>query len=135
MTDMINRKKGRRILWYEGLGFFLIISLSWADEMLNLPYLIFPGPGHSNWREAAMETIVVLTVWLVVFVLTRRLLARLYYLEGFLRVCAWCHKIGHGEEWLPMEQYFERGFHIDTSHGICPACAQKMTSKDDPANS
>ena len=131
---MINHKKGRRILWYEGFGFLLVISLSWADELLNLPYLLFPGPGHSNWREAAMETIVALGVWFVVFVLTKRLLARLYYLEGFLRICAWCHKIGHKEEWLPMEQYFAKGYQVSTSHGICPDCAQKLTSKDNPDN-
>jgi hypothetical protein len=123
---MINRNKPQRILWYEASGFLFIIVLSWVDELFNLPSLLFGGTEHSNWREAAMETIIVLTVWLIVFLLTRRLLARLYYLEKFLRVCAWCRKIGRGDEWLSMEQYFDKDFDVKTSHGLCPACAKKM---------
>ena len=76
-----------------------------------------------------METVVTLAVWLPVFVLTKRLVAHLYYLEGFLRVCAWCRKIGHEDKWFPIEEYFSKGFAIKTSHGICPKCAEDQLHK------
>ncbi|MDA8159139.1 MAG: hypothetical protein M0T76_00220 [Desulfobacteraceae bacterium] len=119
-------RASERILWYENLGFLALILLFWANELLDLPRLLFGGKTRMNWREAALESLLTLAVWLVVHLLTRRLLARLHYLERFLKVCAWCRKIGEGDDWLPMEQYFLRKFDTKTSHGICPDCAEKM---------
>ncbi len=99
-------RASERILWYENLGFLALILLFWANELLDLPRLLFGGKTRMNWREAALESLLALAVWLVVHLLTRRLLARLHYLERFLKVCAWCWKIGDGDDWLPMEQYF-----------------------------
>jgi len=121
---MTNLKKPQRILWYENIGFLAIIILSWANELLDLPHYVFGGVTRVNWRESAMETFLVLIVWVSVHVVTRKLLARLYYLESSLRMCAWCRKVAHEDEWLPMEQYFERGFSVRTSHGMCPDCAK-----------
>ena len=123
---MIDRAKPRLVLWYVSLGFSLIIVLSWLNELLSLPTRLFGGTYHPNWHEAIIETIVVLLVWAVVVTLTRGLLRRLYYLEGFLRVCAWCRRIGHDDEWLPLEEYFQRGFDVNTTHGVCPACRERM---------
>ena len=52
----------------------------------------------------------VFAVSLPLFLATRRRLRRLYHVEGYLRVCAWCRRIGDGDEWLPMEEHFEKGF-------------------------
>jgi hypothetical protein len=125
---MTNLKKSQRILWYENAGFLAIIILAWANEFLDLPRLVFGGDTRINWRESAMETLLVLIVWTSVHSVTKKLLARLYYLEGFLHVCAWCKKIGHEDQWLPLEQYFSVGLKIETSHGICPACQAKLLS-------
>lgn len=121
---MTNLKKPRRILWYENIGFLAIIILSWANELLDLPRHLFGGDTRVNWRESAMETFLVLIVWVSVHVVTRKLLARLYYLEGSLRICAWCRKVAHEDEWLPLEQYFEQGYSVRTSHAMCPDCAK-----------
>jgi hypothetical protein len=118
--------KPRRILWYENLGFLAIIVLSWLDELAGLPRLVFGGDTRVNWRESAMETILVVIVWGLVHFATKKLLDRLHYLEGFQRICSWCKKVAYHDEWLPIEEYFERGFSVRTSHGICPACAKKM---------
>jgi hypothetical protein len=126
---MIKRNRARRILWYESIGFVCLIGLSWLDELLSLPHLLFGSGPHSNWHEAAMESLFLLAVWGIVFWLSRRLLARLYYLEGFLRVCAWCRKIGHEDEWRTVEDYFKRGFDIKTSHGMCPDCQEKWKAE------
>ena len=121
----INRKKTQRILWYESIGFILLMVLSWLNELISLPHLLFGSGEHSNLHEAIMETSVLLLVWAVVFLFTRRLLARLYFLDNFLRVCAWCQKIGHDDQWSSLEDYFHKGFAITTSHSMCPECQQK----------
>lgn len=72
-----------------------------------------------------METTAIVTVGLVVILFTKRMMQRLFYLDGFLQVCAWCRKIGREDEWTTVEDYFARGFDIKTSHGMCPECEQK----------
>ena len=115
-----------RILWYEGFGFMMIILLTWADDLLHLPYHLFGGSYQSHWRSSLMQTEVVLLVWFVVHRMTARVVARLHYLEHMLRMCAWCRKVNDGEEWVPTEQYFSTKFDTPTSHGMCPDCAEQM---------
>ena len=123
---MINRKKGQQILWYESIGFLLLIVLSWLNKLVRLPHVLFgTGKHESLFHEAMMETFVMVGVWLVVILFTKRLLGRLHYLEGYLRVCAWCRKVGHEDGWATLENYFAQGFDIDASHGMCPECQQK----------
>jgi len=100
-----------RILRFESAGFILLIVMAWMDDY------------HQTWHESALESLAVLAVWGLVFMNTRRLLSRLHYLEGFVRVCGWCRKIGHGDRWMPMEEYFSERFHTVTTHGMCPDCA------------
>lgn len=122
---MNTRNPQSRILWYQALGFLVIIALSWLDELISLPRLLFGGPPTApDWHEAALETALTLAVWLPVFLVTRRLLARLYHVERFIRVCASCRRIGDGDEWMPMEEYFAKGFDQRTSHPICLDCAK-----------
>jgi hypothetical protein len=103
-----------RILWYEGAGFLLLVVMSWFDEY------------HSSWKESAIESGMVLVVWLAVHLFTRRLISHLHYLEGFLRVCAWCKKVEHEESWIPLEQFLETGLDTKATHGMCPACAAQF---------
>ena len=119
----------QRILWYQAAGFTTIILLSWVDELLRLPYHLFGGTPHSEWRESVVETVVVLLVWASVFRLTRTMLRRLHYLEGLLRMCAWCRKVDCGAEWVLVEEYFARRLGIRTSHGMCPECAAKALAE------
>src|SRR6267378_5729202 len=88
-----------RILWYEGLGFLAIITLSWVDELFDLTHLVGANQFTPNWRESALETLIVVLVAIPVMILTRKLVSRLYYLEGFLRVCAWCKKVHYNGKW------------------------------------
>jgi hypothetical protein len=110
------------ILWLISGGFLAIIVFSWLDEVTNFPRLIGGIDYVSNWRESALETLIVIAVAIPVVLMTRLLLNRLYYLEGFLSVCAWCKRVDHDGEWIPMNQYFERNFQMETSHAICSAC-------------
>jgi hypothetical protein len=126
------KKLPENIYSIEAIGFFAIITLSWANEIIGLPGIIFGGPVTPNWREAIIETFIALLVWSAVHVMTRKTLKRLYYLEEFLRVCAWCRKIGYNNEWIPIEEYFSREYATKTSHGVCPECAKKLCEEKTP---
>ena len=115
-----------RILWYEAGGFLTIILLSWVNEVTNMAGLIGTRYYTPNARESVLETAIVLFVAVPVMAITRRLLSRLHQLEGYLRVCSWCQKLDCEGEWVPLEEYFGRRFHTETSHGVCEACAEAM---------
>jgi hypothetical protein len=113
-------------MWYLSAGFAVMIMLSWVAQLTDLPHLILGGePRAHDWRVAALHTWFILMVWAVCFLLIRRLVAQLVYLEGFLRICAWCRKVGYKDRWLPLEEYFIQGFRVGTTHGICPECFKK----------
>ena len=121
------RKSWRRVLVYESIGFSLLIAFAWFDEFRGLPQVLFGGSGHiKDWRDSAMATLVILYVGAIVIGLTFRMVQRLETLENMLRVCAWCRKIGFRNKWLKMEDYFAEGFHICTTHGMCPECLRKV---------
>lgn len=116
-------KSGSRVLWYESIGFGLILLLSWINRVVDLPRLILGGdPNISKWRDSFMETMLILLIWAFVHSLTKRLVDRLHHLEGMLRICAWCRRVGHGDRWMKLEDYFSEGLNISTTHGVCPEC-------------
>jgi hypothetical protein len=107
MTTQTNHS---RILLYEGIGFFLIVVFSWLSELSDLPRFVGATQYVPNWRESALETIIVLLVATPVMILTRRFGTRLHYVEGFLRVCAWCKKMEHNSKWISLEEFFDSKF-------------------------
>ena len=112
-----------KVLVYQSTGFLAIIVLCWLDEWLSLTSLLLQGNGYlGNFRETAVKMLLVLAVWLLVTGSTRRLLNRVRYLEAFMRVCAWCHRIDYKGRWMPMEEFFQNGFDTPTTHGICKDC-------------
>ena len=127
---MRDQVKPNNIISYELIGFTIIILLIWMDEIFCLPTLLFGGLYTPDYHEAVVETSVALLVAVPVIHFTKKLLNRLHYLEGLLRVCAWCKKIGHDGQWISLEKYFEHQFDTKTSHGICPECSAKMLETD-----
>ena len=131
MTPRAERKsvtpRPSLIVVYEVIGFLAIIALSWLNELLGLPRLLF-GSEHQGgwWHESLLETTIILVVAVPVVLLTRRLATRLHYLEEFLRLCAWCRKLHLDNEWVPVEEFLQRKFDSRTSHGICPACKAEL---------
>lgn len=115
------------VLRVQSLGFLAIISISWFNEFIDLRSLIFGDHSYiSDFRESALEMLLVLAVWFLVVGATRRVIQRVHYLEGFPRVCAWCHHINFKSQWVRLEEFLKREFDTPTTHGICPACAQKQ---------
>jgi hypothetical protein len=119
-------KIGASILRNEAIGFTFIIVLTWLAEIIALPHLLYHEPKEFLWARVLVRTAVVLAIWLWVHLATRRLLRRLHELEGFLLVCSWCRKVGKDGGWLTMEEYFGSHLATETSHGICPVCAEKQ---------
>jgi len=120
----------RRLLLYESLGFVLLITVSWLDELMGLPALLFGSAVQPNWYEAALETVIIFGAAIPTLWLTRRLVRRLVYLEGFLHVCAWCRKINvNDDQWMPMEEYFKTELNTKTTHGICQECSEKFLTR------
>jgi hypothetical protein len=116
-----------KVLLCQSLGFVAIIVLSWIDELLGLRTLILGDhPYISDFRESTLEMLFVLAVWLIIVGSTRRLLARVNHLEGFMRVCSWCRRIGSEGRWLALEEFMSRRFETPTSHGICEECLKRQ---------
>ena len=121
------RRRGSRVIWYECLGFGLILFLSWLNKLVDLPHLLVGGEAHaSRWRDSTIETVLILLIWAFVISITKRLVERLTYLEGLLRICAWCRRVGHDGKWMRLEDYFAEGLQIGTTHGVCPDCMTKF---------
>jgi hypothetical protein len=116
-----------KILAYQALGFLAIIGLSWFVELTDLrKWVLGDHPYISDFRESALEMLLVLGVWFIVTASTRRLLNRVSYLEEFMRVCSWCHHIDFQGDWVPLEEFLRRGFDRPTTHGICPSCLARQ---------
>ena len=125
----MNRKKENSILWVEATGFSLLIALTVLCEAVRIPHLVFGEDYSPNWRRALLRSLVLALVWVWVHRATRRLLKRLHYLEDFLRICGWCRRVCHNEEWLTMEKYFSSKFATPTTHGMCPDCLKKKMAE------
>ena len=123
-------KDAQVVLRYQAVGFLGIIALCWLDEYLGLTYRLFGGVHYGpNWREALFETAFAVTIWALTRHYITGLLARLYYLERFVRICAWCRKINHEEEWVPFETFLELNSDTKTSHGVCPECEARLVAR------
>ncbi|MEI8079316.1 MAG: PAS domain-containing protein, partial [bacterium] len=48
-------------------------------------------------------------------------------MQKVIPVCAWCKKVRDDQEyWQNLESYLKRKFEVDVTHGICPACRDKI---------
>ncbi len=118
-----------RVLLCQSVGFVAIILLSWLNEVVGLRSLVLGDhPYISDFRESTLEMLFVLAIWLIVVGTTRRLLMRVNHLEGFLRMCSWCRRVGADGRWVQIEEFLCVKFATPTSHGVCEECAKKQRS-------
>jgi hypothetical protein len=116
----MEKKAQPKVLLYQSVGFLAIIALSWLDDLINLPSLIFAG--QVDFQDVILKMLFIFAVWLLVNSSTRRILEHVKYLEGFMKVCAWCRRIDYNGRWMPLEDFLKQGFDTPTSHGICTDC-------------
>ena len=122
----LTQKTARSILHLQALGFSLLIAIIWLVEILHVPHLLYGVAADFELPRVLIRTGFVLVIWLGVHLTTRRLLRRLHELEEFLLICSWCRRVGHEGTWLTLEEYFGSHLATETSHGICPDCAEKQ---------
>jgi len=119
------KQSSRTILWLEVLGFGAIIILSWLNELCGLPRMLFSRESTANWHESILETAITMLVAVPVVLMTWRVTARLHRVEGFLHLCAWCKKVCHEGQWVPMEEFVMRRLQVQTSHSMCQTCLER----------
>jgi hypothetical protein len=116
-----------RIVLYQNLGFLAIMVISYLDELLKLPSLIFSDhPFAFVFQRPTLDILLVMAVWFLVSRSTHRVMERIQYLEKFMRLCAWCRRINFKGEWMPLEEFMRQGFDTPTTHGICPGCLEQQ---------
>lgn len=118
----------KRIIFYETIGWLLIILIIWLDEILDIPHHLFGARQTPiNWIESIFETITISLGWIIIVYLTNKLLNKIRHLEGFLPICSSCKKIRDNNGcWNQMESYIRDHSEAEFSHGICPECAKKL---------
>ncbi len=122
----MDREARPKILVYQSIGFLAVIGLAWLDDRLGLSTLILGDqPYLPRFHISILEVLFAFVVWLLVTGATRRVLSHMKYLEGFMRVCAWCRRIDFHNRWMPFEEFLQQGFDTPTTHGICQDCLRK----------
>ena len=121
---MSRQSHPRTVLVYEAVAFAAILAIVWIDEIFEIPEaLLRPYTRHPELWEGLLETVAIVAIAATILRMTRRVLSRLFYLESFLKVCAWCRKIQREDRWVTIEEYLASGFATRTTHGMCPECA------------
>lgn len=78
-------KPFKAVVYYEVLGFVLIILFLWFDEVLDLPHYVFSGiKTPINISESLFETIMILLICIFCVRVTLKLLSKVKMLEGML---------------------------------------------------
>jgi hypothetical protein len=123
----------KKIILYELIGFTIVEVLLFLDEVIDLPHLCGASATPINWLECLFEALYVMVLCGFVVLSTWQCLRRIKYLEGFLRVCAFCKRICVGNEWVPIEQYIQDHSEAEFSHGLCSQCMKEhygVTAED-----
>lgn len=114
----------RKVFFFECLTIFLLMAGIWADEVFDIPFLLFGAkPTPVNWQEAIFESLLILGVGTLAITHNRRTLLKINKIADVLPVCASCHKIYDTDEFWSIlkksaKQYRESQF-VD---GICMDC-------------
>jgi len=119
----------KKILVYEAMGFCILIFFIWIDEIADIPYLLFKAQKTPvNFAESITESVIVLILATITILVTRNLLRRIKYLEGFIRMCSMCNKVydKNRAQWVELKDYLNRNYELEFTHGFCPECMKKI---------
>jgi hypothetical protein len=123
---MTRRVLSRKIIYCTFFGFGIVILVLWLNEIFDIPHLFFGAKETPvNITESILETILVIILAIVVTYITKKLLTKIKYLEGFLRVCSFCKKINIEGKWIPIEDYIRDKSEAEFTHSLCPECAAR----------
>jgi hypothetical protein len=115
-----------RAVFYQLIGYGVLLFLIVGNEVFDFPHNVFGFPATPiNWQEALIECIYIIALSVFSIYLTARFLKQIRFLEGFLPVCSYCHKIRDDKSWKSLEAYIGDHSEALLSHGLCPECAEK----------
>ena len=123
---MTNRAVETMVILFEIIGTFLAVLILWANEILDIPCVLFGAqPTPINWIEGIIETAVILSLNAIVITISFRVLKKITYLEGLIPVCFLCKRAKVNNEWIPLEVYLDDNFEATFPGGYCPECLKK----------
>ncbi len=105
-------------------AFLVMILFSWANEVFDLPHVLFSAPETPiNWRESIFETAFLLISGIIFF-----RMASLYeesikkHLSGLHTICSHCHSVRDQDRWVRLEEWLRQKSDTILSHGLCWKC-------------
>jgi hypothetical protein len=110
----------KSIFVFEGLGFLLAVLTLWVTEYLDPPF---------SATQVIIESIVIILLGCFTVNLTRRLIHRIKYLEGFLVMCSSCKSVRIDDRWVRIENVITDNSELQLSHSLCPPCTEKLYGK------
>ncbi|OPZ60713.1 MAG: hypothetical protein BWY87_00302 [Deltaproteobacteria bacterium ADurb.Bin510] len=116
--------------------FVAIIGLVWLDEAVDLPALLFSAPPEPSGRtaECLIQSLQFTLLGGGLLWYIQRLKQRIRELESYIVMCSWCNRINiEDDRWVSIEHYLRRQRDLQTSHGICPDCAQRLHAEHQQA--
>jgi hypothetical protein len=125
------RNKTLRMIAISQTGIFLLfLSLTFGNEIVDIPHYIF-GDAPTSYSQRLGEIGIELSIFIIVMaiqvVLFKILYQRIRILEGIIPICANCKKIrNEQDQWQHMETYIAEHSHSEFSHGMCPECAREL---------
>jgi len=109
------------------LGCMAIVGLLWANEIFDLPHVLFgAAPTPINLVEAGLETALVVVVAVSCVIVLRRVMRYVRYLEELAVICAGCHQVRVDRSWIPLEQWVGEHMKVVLSHGLCEECLRRL---------
>jgi len=105
-------------------GYFLNIVVVWANEIFDLPSLLFNVEATPvNWKECFIETACIFFLFISNAWFIKYLFSRIKLLEGLVPVCCVCKKVcTPSKQWIPFESYLQKNSEAKCTHHICPEC-------------
>jgi hypothetical protein len=111
----------------EAVGFGLLMFLLVADEVIDLPHLLLGAPRTPiRISELVIEVGATLVMGVGVIVASWRVNRRIACMESLILICGACRRVSADGRWMAFEEYIERRNDRRTTHGVCPACCERM---------
>lgn len=99
------------------------VFLLWADEIFDLPHLLFGTEATPvNYSEALLETVMFLVVCAAGLVALGRVEEKIKYPEGMVKVCRQCGQVEHCGFRIPTAEWIERETEVRVENDTCDSC-------------
>lgn len=122
-----------RIAFWQTLAFVFCLCFVWANEILDLPHLVFDASRSAfNPYRAWLLTAVVMAAG--IFAVGYTYEQQRGILRHLLRTCMYCHRVQTPDgTWEHVEEYFIRHYPVPMERVACAACEEMLVqvNKDD----